>query len=263
MKTNEIRLNNLKQKVKSQKNIQSFYDNLVAQEIVNHWNDEELYGENTSYVLEEADFVDFSKNNRFCSYKDRVQRTKNKQIMHPNILSLSQGTHSILSWNNLQICKTAFDFCIYTMLIQEIKPDVIVEFGSGSGGSAVWLTDIAIQNNKNFKKTYSYDKNKVNINYNNISFIQCNLKNNNKFNWESGKKIIIEDLHTNITNNLLKTDKILNIGDYVIIEDSKPKHKEISNFLKQAKNNYLVDQFYLDFFGMNNSCCVDSIFKVV
>ena len=28
------------------------------------------------------------------------------------------------------------------MLIEELKPDVIIEIGSGKGGSAVWLADM-------------------------------------------------------------------------------------------------------------------------
>ena len=61
---------------------------------------------------------------------------------------------------------------------------------------------------------------------------------------------------------LLKTDLLLRKGDYLIIEDSQKKESEIFDFLSNAKNKYKVDNFYVDFFGRNTTCCVDSIFKV-
>jgi hypothetical protein len=51
-------------------------------------------------------------------------------------------------------------------------------------------------------------------------------------------------------------------GDYLIVEDSGVKQSEIIDFLYNAKNTYKTDNYYLDFFGRNTSCCVDSIFKV-
>ena len=61
---------------------------------------------------------------------------------------------------------------------------------------------------------------------------------------------------------LLETDLRLREGDYLIIEDSEGKQSEIVDFISDAKNTYKVDNFYLDFFGRNTTCCVDSIFKV-
>ena len=52
------------------------------------------------------------------------------------------------------------------------------------------------------------------------------------------------------------------MGDYLIVEDSEGKQSEIVDFLFNAKNTYKTDNYYLDFFGRNNTCCVDSIFKV-
>ena len=77
------------------------------------------------------------------------------------------------------------------------------------------------------------------------------------------KKIIIEDAHVNLLNVLGEVDKMLNKNDYLIIEDSAKKQQCISEFMRISKNNYSADQFFLDFFGMNSTCCIDSIFKVV
>ena len=52
---------------------------------------------------------------------------------------LSQGTHGLFTWKNHTIFKSVYDLAIYSMLIEELKPDVIIEIGSGKGGSAVWF----------------------------------------------------------------------------------------------------------------------------
>ena len=65
-----------------------------------------------------------------------------------------------------------------------------------------------------------------------------------------------------LKNVLLKTDIFLKKGDYLVVEDSGIKVKEISSFLSKAKNLYKVDNFYVDFFGRNSSSARDSIFAV-
>src|SRR5262249_51663024 len=46
-------------------------------------------------------------------------------------------------WRGLPLFKTAFDFAIYPQLLQELRPRTILEIGSGSGASALWLADLA------------------------------------------------------------------------------------------------------------------------
>ena len=126
---------------------------------------------------------------------------------------------------------------------------------------------MAIANGLN-TKICSYDIKKPSCDYKNIDFIEIDLQNFSPYlDWAKGqKKIIIEDAHVNVTKTLLETDKILESGDYLIVEDSgigTNKQKEIAEFLKHSKNSYEIDQYYSDFFGKNVSCCVDSIFKVI
>jgi cephalosporin hydroxylase len=153
------------------------------------------------------------------------------------------------------------------MLLQEISPEVIIEYGSGSGGSAIWMADMLSVTNMNFKpdgKIYSYDIKKPECDHDMIEFIELDLTESREWHWQEGRKLVIEDAHVNITEVLLQTDNMLESGDYLIVEDSGTveKQKSISEFLQNAKNTYEIDQYYLDFFGMNVGSCVDSIFKV-
>ena len=65
----------------------------------------------------------------------------------------------------------------------------------------------------------------------------------------------------NIKNILTFFDKYLNKDDYLIIEDSDSKVDSIKDFIYQNDYKYKIDQFYLDFFGTNITCCTNSIFR--
>ena len=62
------------------------------------------------------------------------------------------------------------------MLITELKPNIIIEIGSGEGGSAIWLADtmkiLGLE-----PRVYSYDINKPSINYTGVNFFQFDLNN--------------------------------------------------------------------------------------
>jgi cephalosporin hydroxylase len=148
------------------------------------------------------------------------------------------------------------------MLISELKPKTIIEYGSGSGGSAIWLADISSAMGLD-TNVISYDINPPNVTHPKVDFVGLDLEQNFEIleQWR-GKKLVIEDAHVNVKEVFLETDLRLREGDYLIIEDSEGKQSEITDFISDAKNTYKVDNFYLDFFGRNTTCCVDSIFKV-
>ena len=77
-----------------------------------------------------------------------------------------------------------------------------------------------------------------------------------------GNKLVIEDAHVNLKNVLTAFDNILNKNDYLIVEDSYAKQEIIKNFVNRKDHKYKLDQFYLDFFGTNITCSINSIFKV-
>ena len=45
----------------------------------------------------------------------------------------SQGIHSLIKWKEHSLYKTSFDLVLYWMIMQNVKPDVIIELGSGDG----------------------------------------------------------------------------------------------------------------------------------
>ena len=253
----------LQHKINEQDKIPSFFDQFLLRYMQDG-------GPNASKAYEWFRSILSSKVNRFTDFKIRSEENcifSNHARTDGMAEVLSQGTHGVFTWKDHIVFKSVFDLAIYSMLIEELKPDVIIEIGSGKGGSAVWLADmIKILGLKS--QIYSYDINKPDFSYPGVSFIEFNLNNLNEYvdfpeneNWV-GSKLIIEDAHVNIPNVLNKIDSKVGKGDYLIIEDSDGKQNDLFNFLKNTKTTYLTDQHYLDLFRRNGTSATNSIFKI-
>ena len=254
----------LVKKIQKQNRILTFFDNAVLSQLKGEKNNEFDYCDIFEKEL-------FSKEKRFVSYSSRIKsqlEVKSENKLYRGLpFELSQGVHSTIKWKEINLCKTNFDLVIYSMILQEVKPDTIIELGSGLGGSAIWFADTASALGLK-THIYSYDINKPSINHKNVTFIEYDLNNMNKQNLPpcselfKGKKILIEDAHVNLKNILNLFDTILKEDDYLMIEDSDNKHDVISKFLIEKESKYRLDQFFLDFFGRNVTCCGNSIFKI-
>lgn len=251
----------IESKLKHQKDIPTYFDNFLI---------ENIYKGQPYFSRAILTFKNFlkSKKNRFINFEKRTKEkcniSKKNRTSQMSVL-LSQGTHSLFQWKNYTVCKSVLDLSIYSMLITKLKPDVIVEIGSGTGGSAVWLADM--MNVLGLKpNVYSYDINKPSLKYPGVNFFKFDLHtlDNKKFpkhkDWK-GVKLIIEDAHVNIPVVLDTIDKDLKKGDYFIIEDSFNKQKDVKNFILKSKNKYVLDRYFLDFFGFNGTSAINSIFK--
>ena len=253
----------LSKKLQEQNHIPTFFDNATVSQLISRNN-------------ANLDFCDIfeqclnSRDNRFLTYHNRVQEANklhsNNQIFGGLPILLSQGTHSLIKWKGKPMFKSAFDLNIYSMILDDIKPDFIIELGSGMGSSAIWMADIC--NSLGIKNhIYSLDIIKPNLKHENVTFIKQDLNNLDDLgkldflNNINGKKLIIEDAHVNILNILNFFDKYLQKNDYLIIEDSAGKQEFIKKFMHLKNSKYKVDQYYVDFFGPNITSCVNSIFK--
>jgi len=249
-------------KLKSQGNVYTFFDNFISR-----WGLKEENETVFTTVLNLWEQLLNSKSIRFSSYENRSKGkcalSGTKRTIIQQDLLMSAGTHSSIKWKDLDVYKTVYDFVIYWMLIYELKPNTIIEYGSGSGGSAIWLADISTAMGLDIN-VISYDIKLPNAAHPKVQFVEFDLTEDFVEEVQGpGKKLVIEDAHVNVKSVLLKTDLYLKKGDYLVVEDSEgEKEPEIVDFLSNAKNTYKTDNYYLDFFGRNTGCCVDSIFKV-
>ena len=217
---------------------------------------------------------------RFVNIKSRKFATVIFQIsaafLTTYIQTIKASKWNKHKWKGLTLMKDPMTLSIYMMMIQDIKPKTILEFGTYDGGSALWMEDTikSLYLDCNIH-TFDINEERVKLPQNSkIKFHKLDNHNINQFidenrmlfeNMES-PILMIEDSHEN-TNGLIRAlDLFLKSGDYVIIEDTLDQNKYKNTILSEdgiRSMNYEVDTFYCDFWGVNNSWNINSIFKKV
>ena len=177
-------------------------------------------------------------------------------------------------WKGLTLMKDPMTLSIYMMMIQDIKPKTILEFGTYDGGSALWMEDVMKSLSLDCK-IHTFDINPDRVKLPEDSKIKYHELDNNKINefidqsrelFENMESpiLIIEDSHVNVDEVVRSIDPFLKSGDYLVIEDTLDKQKYKDTILSEngiSSMNYEVDTYYCDFWGVNNSWNVNSIFR--
>ena len=179
-------------------------------------------------------------------------------------------------WKGLTLMKDPMTLSIYMMMIQDIKPKTILEFGTYDGGSALWMED-TMKSLSLDCKIHTFDINPDRVKLPEDSKIKYHELDNNKINefidqsrelFENMESpiLMIEDSHVNVDEVVRSIDPFLKSGDYLVIEDTLDRKKYQDTILSEdgiSSMNYEVDTYYCDFWGVNNSWNVNSIFRKV
>jgi cephalosporin hydroxylase len=173
-----------------------------------------------------------------------------------------QGAGTVFHWRGIPCFKTNYDIAIYAMLVDEFRPRTIIELGSGVGGSALFFADLCALAGLT-TNVISVDTAVAKIVDPRISFVQSDCAD-----WlEAAAKskrdfqrpcLLVEDFHDDLIGFFEYIDLILDVGDYLVIEDSYTKQNRISEMI--VGQRYLIDSKYTDFFGINCTSAVNSIF---
>ncbi|MDH6622927.1 cephalosporin hydroxylase [Streptomyces sp. LBL] len=176
----------------------------------------------------------------------------------------TQGVTDHLTWAGRPLYKTVFDLASYPMLIAELTPGTIIELGSGSGGSALWLADVAEAHDL-LPVIISIDRTAVDLADNRVSFRTGDVGHLSEVLADCDDLprpwLVIEDAHAHVRVVLDFFDARLAAGDYLLVEDSLAKRATLREFLRNSPHQYQLDTRYLDLFGENTSCAIDSIFR--
>lgn len=213
------------------------------------------------------DFLVERAKGRYRNYSERAREDEEKvEAIGDNLpLILSQGRFDCLSWKGRPLFKTVYDFSLYPVLLWNLKPQTIIELGTGIGTSAEFLMDQC----KTFglqTRLITVDRNQAVFNESGIEFFRADLTD-----IETAVPVqlvrelkhpllIIEDAHVNIVNILNYFHRFLQRGDYIVIEDSAVKVQELKEFMAKNESHYRVDTYYTDFFGRNMTSAPNSIF---
>jgi len=179
-------------------------------------------------------------------------------------------------WKGLTLMKDPMTLSIYMMMLQDLKPKTILEFGTYDGGTALWMED-TLKSLSIECDIHTFDINQERIKLPEDSKIICHELDNNKidefidqkrnfFEGLEGPILMIEDSHANAAGLVKSMDQFLKIGDYLVIEDTLSKSKYDETILSGNGINtkiYKVDTHYCDLWGLNNSWNVNSIFKKI
>ncbi|MEQ8910232.1 MAG: CmcI family methyltransferase [Vicingaceae bacterium] len=275
---------NLKAKVKSQVRVPTFYDKKIMRALneINSLQEDSTLAEQIDKLSTDKQsatrehisiieaFIEQKGSQRYVTHHSRFlsDSKKNKSVADSNVLNQSQGIHQALSWKGLPLMKSTFDYSIYSQLLWNVKPKTIIELGSGSGASAIWMADL-LNLYKIDNHIYSIDINKVEQEYNGVSFLQADLKNISECLPQTQLKkkphpwLVIHDAHVHHEYLMDYFVPYFEVNDYFVVEDSVNFQKEIAQFLMAKNNPLLIDTFYTDFFGRNMTTATNSILTKV
>jgi len=178
---------------------------------------------------------------------------------------LSQGMPHCMSWKGRPVFKTCFDASLYPMMLWDLRPATVLELGSGTGSSAVWLLD-QMRAQGHDGRVISLDIRRPSLEYPGVSFLEGDCRQLER---TLGPELlaqlprpwlVIEDAHVEVQRVLEFFHPHLHEGDYLVVEDSIDKREPIDAFMADHGDDYRLDTHYTDFFGLNGTSAVDSIF---
>ena len=191
---------------------------------------------------------------RFTSFSDRPSTSH----LHIDNLLMSQGVKDCMTWRNSRLGKSVYDFALIPMIIWEIRPEAIVEIGSGEGASAIWMADLCKSYNLS-TIVHSMDIEPLNIEHEGVIFTKGDSKQISDFDTKNLPHpwLIVEDAHVNVNEIITYFEQHMHTGDYLIIEDSWGK----KGSTLRIPNTLQVDAYYCDYFGINATSAMNTILR--
>ena len=206
-------------------------------------------------------------------------------------------TQNLQTWKGVVLQAGITELGIFPMLLHELKPKTIIEFGTCTGGKALWFTDhleiLGIEG-----RVYSMDIDPSLIDKKVKGDLRITFLEGDSFHVEKTLTpdllasfphpwLIIEDAHVNVSGILdYLHQNGLQAGDYIVVEDTNPllweywvkekdwslKHEveggpllmnELREWVLRHESEYLVDTHYQDMYGYNVSINWNAFLKRV
>jgi cephalosporin hydroxylase len=180
------------------------------------------------------------------------------------VMQAAQGVRGCLTYHGRSLFKTVYDLAIYPMLIEELRPEVVIEIGSGTGASAVWLTDVLRNAGLPDTVVWSFDIAPPPLVHPGVRFGRFDCRRPDTLPLAFLESIghpalVIEDAHVNVAAVLDWIHPHLRPGDYLYVEDTVLKMPAMRRFTAGTNGAYAIDTHYTDFFGRNATCAIDGI----
>jgi cephalosporin hydroxylase len=193
-------------------------------------------------------------------------------------LSLYYG-HQKITYRGIKAIRCPFDYVMYQMIINEVRPDLIIEIGTQQGGSAVYFSDLmdALQIDGEIHSIDVHDGASKNIK--DFKRIKLFTEGREKYNLQLTDKfsriLVIEDAAHTYDCTIGAMEKFASIVtkySYMIVEDGivneLGRKKEFRGGPLRAIREFLpkhpestVDRKWCDMFGHNATFNVNGYLK--
>lgn len=195
---------------------------------------------------------------------NRLKRLFKPKVSYP-LKSVYNGHHQV-TYRGVACQKCPFDYVLYQMIINEVKPDLIVEIGTNQGGSTLYLADLLqIYGSGEIHSIDISDicpavvKNHARIKLFHDGWVHYDLSLAAGFN----RVLVIEDSshhYQNTLDSIQKFKELVTPNSYLIVEDgivdsmgwSKSYGggpiKAINEFL-ETNHDFILDSHWENFFG--------------
>lgn len=194
-----------------------------------------------------------------------------------SVQSIYEGHHHV-TYKGIRAIRCPFDYVIYQMIINEVKPDLVIEIGTNIGGGALYIADLLDSNGIGILHTIDI-----------VDMVDPKVKEHSRIKffaegWENydltltkgyERILIIEDashMYKDSIGILNKFHQIVSVGSYFIIEDGIINElglekeyeggplKAVREFLP-IHPEYSVDRKWCDMFGKNATFNVNGYLK--
>ena len=208
--------------------------------------------------------------------KTKIKKDKEVKI---SVQSIYEGHHQV-TYKGIKAIRCPFDYVIYQMIINEVKPDLVIEVGTNIGGGALYIADLLDMNGKGILHTIDI-----------LDMVNPKVREHNRIKfftkgWELydleltkgfEKILVIEDashLYKDSIGILNKFHALVPKDSYFIVEDGIINElglekeyeggplKAIREFLP-SHPEYIVDRKWCDMFGKNATFNVNGYLKKI
>ena len=167
------------------------------------------------------------------------------------IVTIRETKWNLFKWKGFTLMKDPMTLTIYQQLLQDLRPQTILEFGTYEGGSALWMKDIMKSIGADCDvHTFDINAERVKLpeapdlffhQMDNHFVAEYVADNRTLFESLQHPILVIEDSHENVFKLLTVMDEFLQSGDYLVVEDTlhADKHEMLKKFVDGKE--YLVD----------------------
>jgi cephalosporin hydroxylase len=205
--------------------------------------------------------------------------TPSNEKVQVSIKSIGIGHHNV-TYKGVKAIRCPFDYVIYQMIINEVKPDLVIEIGTKFGGGALYIADLmdSIGNGEVHAIDIVDDINPIVKKHKRINFFFDGWLNYDINLTKRFKKIlVIEDashMYEDTKGVLNKFYNVVSKDSYLIVEDGIINElglekkfnggplKAIREFLP-SNPEYIVDRKWCDMFGKNATFNVNGYLKKI